>query len=106
MGKISILGTEYELEVNDDACKELNADGLCQFYDKKIKFRSAANMLDPDSSGEAKEMRLKEVIRHEIIHAFFDEAGLPDYSNNEQLVSWLAVQFPKMLQAFKDAGSI
>ena len=106
MKKINILGTEYELAINDSECMKKNADGLCNFYDKKILFRSADNLLEPDSSSETKEIRQQEVKRHEIIHAFFEESGLVDYANNEQLVEWIAVQFPKMLEVFKETNSI
>ena len=54
----------------------------------------------------AKDIRHKEVLRHEIIHAFFDEAGLNDYSNNEQLVEWIAFQFPKMFRTFVEADCL
>ena len=106
MKKINILGTEYEFAINDNECREMNADGLCKFYDKKILFRSAENMLEPDCSSETKEIRQQEVKRHEIIHAFFAESGLFDYSDNEQLVNWIAIQFPKMLEVFKETNSI
>lgn len=106
MKKINILGTEYELAINDNECVARNADGLCNFYDKKILFRSADNMLEPDCSSETKEIRQQEVKRHEIIHAFFEESGLADYANNEQLVEWIAIQFPKMLEVFKETNSI
>ena len=49
---------------------------------------------------EDKMKRYREVMRHEIIHAFFSEAGLDDYSDNEQLVNWLAIQIPKMNDVF------
>jgi len=106
MKKINILGTEYEVEINDKECMDMNADGLCKFYDKKIILRNPENMLEPDCSIEIKQSRSQEVKRHEIIHAFFAEAGLMDYSDNEQLVNWIAIQFPKLQKAFEDAGCI
>ena len=102
MQKLNILGTEYRVVINDDECMESNADGLCKFYEKEIVLRSPENMLEPDCSNETKEIRMKEVKRHEIIHAFFAESGLFDYSDNEQLVQWLAIQFPKMLKTFME----
>lgn len=35
-----------------------------------------------------------------MIHAFFDESGLESYSDNEELVDWLAVQIPKINDVF------
>lgn len=104
--KINILGTEYLAIVDNDECMEMNADGLCKFYDKKLVVRSLEKMLGNDDSEEAKRIRMQEVVRHEIIHAFFAEAGLFDYSDNEQLVNWIAIQFPKMLKAFQETNSI
>ena len=36
----------------------------------------------------------------------FYEAGLEDYSDNEQLVDWIAKQFPKLEKAFKEADCL
>lgn len=103
---INILGTEYVARTDDDACMEMNADGLCKFYDKQIVVRSLEKMLGTDDSEDIKRIRMQEVVRHEIIHAFFTESGLDCYSDNEQLVSWIAVQFPKMLKVFRETNSI
>lgn len=99
--KINILGTEYSIVV-DNSIVKLGIDGLCKEYDKEICIRSVGTMLCDDDSTETKLRRYKEVLRHEITHAFFCEAGLEQYSDNEQLVDWIAKQFPKMLQAFKE----
>lgn len=104
--KVNVLGTDYAVKVDSDYLKENNLDGICKPYDKEIVIREDADFLCSDDKAETKELRKKEVIRHELIHAFFDESGLDDYSNNEQLVSWLASQFPKLLQAFKDVNAI
>lgn len=42
------------------------------------------------------------MLRHELIHAFFCEAGLDDYSSNEQLVDWIAIQSPKIFKIFQE----
>lgn len=99
-----ILGTEYELIRNDETLKEINADGECRGYSKVIRIRPLNDMLFGDASDEEKEKRYKEVLRHEIVHAFFNECGLDDYCNNEELVDWIAIQFPKMLKVFQEIG--
>lgn len=48
-----------------------------------------------------KRERRKEVIRHELVHAFFHESGLEQYSDDEVLVAWIAQQFPKIDCAVK-----
>ena len=103
---VNILGTEYHIVVNTPMCQSLNADGICKVYDKLIVMRECSKLLDADDSYETKEQRFNEVMRHEIIHAFFDESGLEEYSNDEQLVCWLAKQFPKMLKVFEDTSCI
>lgn len=98
------MGTEYELIRNDKSLKEIGADGECRSYSKIIRIRPVKDMLSGDSSDKEKEDRYNEVLRHEVIHAFFHECGLDDYCGNEELVDWLAVQFPKMLKVFQELG--
>lgn len=99
--KVDILGTPYDFVVDDSNYLEShNADGVMFFYQKNIRIRAFDELLGPDDPPEAKEARVKEVVRHEIIHAFFHESGLYQYGDDEQLVTWLAIQFPKMLAAF------
>ena len=62
------------------------------------------DMLDKFAREYEKNMRYREVLRHELIHAFFSIAGLDGYSNDETLVDWLAVMYPRMTSAFKKAG--
>ena len=96
---ISILGQEYEVNT---ACDELNKtakDGLCYEYDKRIEVRPSEFMLNDADSKELKEKRYEEVVRHELVHAFFSESGLDNYSMDETLVNWLAMQIPKINKA-------
>lgn len=39
---------------------------------------------------------LDRLIRHELIHGYFDECNLPCYSNDEVLVNWLAYAIPEI----------
>lgn len=103
--KATILGTEYNIIVDDSIILN-NVDGMCKSYDKEIVIRSADKMLSSDDSIETKAKRFREVLRHEIIHAFLDESGLDDYSNNEQLVQWIASQFPKIQKVFTELNCI
>ncbi|MFD1464645.1 hypothetical protein ACFQ4L_00875 [Lapidilactobacillus mulanensis] len=43
--------------------------------------------------------------RHELIHAFLCESGLAensDWAQNEEVVDWIARQFPKLFETFKN----
>lgn len=62
---------------------------------------------DPQAKANLEEYK-KTVIRHEIIHAFLYESGLEgntgkckNWSQNEEMVDWIAIQFPKILKVFK-----
>ena len=62
---------------------------------------------DPQAKANLEEYK-KVVIRHEIIHAFLYESGLEgntnkckNWSQNEEMVDWIAIQFPKILKVFK-----
>lgn len=104
--KVNILGTEYTI-VPEPKLIEMQADGVCKRYDKEISVRDAKDMLDDIDTDEAKRARLNEVFRHEIIHAYFAEAGLMDvYGADEQLVDWIAIQFPKMLKSFQECDCL
>jgi len=104
--KISVLGTEYTFRIatkkEDKELKKLN--GYCVTSGEKlivVEDRPGSN----DVSGV-----LKRTSRHEIIHAFLFESGLdneaPWSDAEEQLVDWMAIQFPKMVKAMEEAGAL
>ena len=52
---------------------------------------------------------MKKQLRHEIVHAFLSESGLQSnlehnqrFGHEETMVDWIAIQFPKMLEVFKE----
>lgn len=105
--KIDVLGTPYEIIVDkSDYLQGINADGVDKNYSKTILVRDLDDYLDSDATTDEKEARRKETLRHEITHAFFSESGFRGYYNDEILIDWLSVQFPKMLDAFIAAGAI
>jgi hypothetical protein len=105
--KINILGTEYKFEPSEarEDMRLTYNDGYCDFYTKTIRHENNYNENRPDSIGDYNELK-NQVKRHEIVHAFFFESGLANYADNEQLVEWIALQFPKMLKAFREVGAI
>ena len=84
--KLNILGEEYSvLTYDNENFPKQGYDGLCNTLKKEICLR------------EKNDSRIqKEVLRHEIIHAFLHESGLTEYENDELLVEWIAMQFPKL----------
>lgn len=108
--KINVLGTEYILEESNQLvdCYLEGRDGYC---DTSIKKCVVDEMIPTGEPGEKKNLQVykKAVTRHEIIHAFLFESGLEncsEWARNEEMVDWIATQFPKMLKAFKEAGCL
>lgn len=96
---VDILGTKYTVTRNTSAIEGMGADGICQAYHRKIIYRDLKDFLNDTNSVSAKKLRRDEVIRHEVIHAFFAESGLSRYGNDEGLVDWIAKQMPKINEA-------
>ena len=109
---LNILGTEWKLRVckSTDEPGLKNADGLTDRSSKTMYVRGDQDGVDNPLENYAAYQ--KEVKRHEIIHAFMYESGLgnetyhPEYGHDEQQVSWMALQFPKLLKIFEQADAI
>lgn len=98
---MNIMGTDYIL-LHDESLPN-DRDGECNKYEKVIRVLPKSKMgSDHETTSQlSKELYYKNVLRHEIIHAFFFESGLDTYCNNEELVDWLAIQVPKMIDVFE-----
>ena len=86
--------TIYLCEVNEIGN---DTDGLCAPYEKKILLRYKKDLLTQDSEEIAKTERYKEVIRHELVHAFLHESGVDTATcgNNEEfLATWISRMMP------------
>ncbi len=107
-----ILGTEYE--INQQTLEENKAfedcDGYCDPSVKKIFYRKYENQ--PDSFDYlCRDDMQKKTLRHEIVHAFMYESGLwrnagvpGAWSMNEEMVDWIAIQFPKIAAVYEQLG--
>ena len=111
--KVNILGTEYEIlaKSNEEEPYLKECDGFCDRSRKEIVI--ADLQPDPDTYRVDLKWYRKKVLRHEIIHAFLSESGLEENSHstdawarNEEMVDWFAMQFPKLLKAFKEVDCI
>jgi hypothetical protein len=114
---VKILGTKYTLRrVNfgEDAFMErMKFGGYCDATAKEIVVLNLKTI--PDFANDPKEViarKERETLRHEIIHAFFNESGLQwnslpveqAWAKNEEMVDWIAIQFPKILKVYKELG--
>lgn len=108
--KINVLGTEYTIRVlsaTEDKFLD-KCDGYCDKTTKQIvvKAKDDTNQLDNY------DVYLKKIKRHEIIHAFLFESGLhenfkhDEWGHDETTIDWFAIQFPKLLAAFKAADCL
>jgi hypothetical protein len=105
--KISILGQDYdyqEIAAKDDV-KMNGLDGYCDGYGKIIRVNNDFNLNDQTNICDLEGYK-RQVGRHEIVHAFFEESGLEEYKHNELLVDWIAKQFPKLTKAFQQVGAL
>lgn len=117
--KINVLGMEYRIEthkVSEDSYLEENKlAGYCGEEEKLIVVADMSEEKYFTGMGEkAQEAYWKKTLRHEIMHAFFNESGLSDSSNqyggawakNEEMVDWFAIQSPKIFKVYLELGII
>ena len=111
---INVLGTEYKVIINsyDENAyfKKNDCDGYCDSVNYEIVLCDMKT--HPSLENESREYCDKiqrGILRHELVHAFFNESGLQDsaevytsaWTKNEEMVDWIAIQFPKILKAFQ-----
>ena len=117
--KVNVLGTEYTVTTKkydeDEAFERLKIVGYCDGLTKQIVLCDMNTCKgwehEPPETIEASR---KETLRHEIVHAFFNESGLASSSSevegpwakNEEMVDWIAIQGPKIYSAWKEAGAL
>lgn len=109
MKKVNVLGTEYAVIISNEGNDEklVGKDGYC---DTSIK-ECVIDEMNDTSINARKNLKeyQKSVIRHELIHAFLFESGLDvcsEWAKNEEMVDYFAIQFPKLLQAFKEVDAL
>ena len=107
--KVNILGTEYEIILDVEEKDYPKLKGLSGYTDFSIKKIIIRKLIEDEASLEDLKYYQREVLRHEIVHAFLYESGLDsnsDFARNEELIDWIAIQFEKMLKVFIDVGAI
>lgn len=108
----SILGTKYDIFMDvskrDDPELAL-CDGYCDYSVKRIVVcnNEDSDLCDYDE-------HKKNSLRHELVHAYLFESGIganvvwdvPGQTHPEHFVEWLAMQFPKLAETFKEVGAM
>lgn len=104
---VNVLGTNYTIKkMNMVEEPELEkCDGYCDHTTKTIVI---SDIQERPGSVEDLDAYMQSVIRHELVHAFLFESGLgaESWGINEEIVDWIAYQFPKMYEAFKGIDAI
>lgn len=105
---IDILGTPYNIKFETDSenskLSALDANGIAELYSKELIIRTGYED-DPKCFKNITDFREK-VIMHEVFHAIFHECGLDCYGDDETLVNFLAVQYPKIERIMDSARKI
>ena len=111
-GRVSILGSAYNILIieEDDYRYSRDADGWC---DPQVKEILLFNYRQSKESVKDLVDYQRKVLRHEIVHAFLYESGLWQnsyrskcWAKNEEMIDWMAIQMPKIYEAFKEAGAV
>ena len=109
--KVNILGSEWSVKFeNEEAYPNLtNVDGYTDLSIREIvvdDMKASQGQIGVKADLESYQ---KQVVRHEIIHAFLLESGLDSNSNsadswavNEEMVDWFAIQSPKIFKVFSE----
>lgn len=100
---VKVMGADYKIKESD---KLEGLDGETDFYSHTIEIRSTEDMLEENCERWKKELRKKEVLRHELIHAMFERCGLSMYAHDEILVEWIAQKFEELLGLFGNCGAL
>lgn len=116
---VNILGTDYEIIKKrydeDPEFKSRSIDGYCDALMHQIVLCDLTTYPGWENESSVRVILAeKQTKRHEIVHAFFNESGLQEstfkvdgaWARNEEMVDWLALQGPKIYDAWRAAGAI
>ena len=116
---INVLGTEYEVVFKnyDELAifEDKEWEAYCDSISKKIVIGNIKTFPGYEKETEDYCRKCeKETLRHEIIHAFLNESGLESctlklsggWAKNEEMVDWIALQFPKIMAAMTAASCL
>ena len=116
---VNVLGTKYLIRRvdsgEDEYMEKMHFGGYCDGDTKEIVVLNLKSI--PDWANEKSEkisVMEKCTLRHEIVHAFLNESGLEwntfsaekAWAKNEEMVDWIALQGPKIVEAWQKVGAM
>lgn len=116
---VSVKGAWYAIKKkayqDDPAFEKEGLSGYCDPMLREIVLLATAT--HPKLKDEIEAFRQeveKETLRHELVHAFLNECGLQNsthafdgpWSQNEEMVDWVAIVGPDLLRAWQEAGAL
>ena len=116
--KLNVLGTVYTVSLNVDPAKDDGLEDRFGYCNSTAREIVVADLLKIDEWMDEpaciREAQTRNTLRHEIIHAFLYESGLwanstqdvGPWAMNEEMIDWLAIQWPKIQDVFVQAGAI
>lgn len=112
---VNVLGTKYEIVRVPAEEMPPNTGGFCDPDLKRIEILKLETVEAwKDETEEKRVVREKNFLRHEIVHAFFNESGIRDNSAhfelpwaiNEEMVDWFANQGEKIYKAWEEVDAL
>lgn len=118
--KVNVLGADYLIFLknfqDDEAFEKKSIDGYCDGFAKKIVVCDLTTKEDWKREEKATiDVCQKQILRHEIVHAFLNESGLQanarsnndiSWAYNEEMVDWIALQGLKIYKAWESVDAI
>ena len=114
---VEIMGVPWRIQVKKDKedpyFEKTGSDGYCSAPEKIL---CVIDYFDyepvKDETDLYKTESMKDILRHEIVHAFLYESGLGNdsfvyrspWARNEEMVDWFARQGTKIFRAWQEAG--
>ena len=106
---VDVLGIPYSINITPEADdpKLETMDGYTDPSIKRIVISDVHRRPDDPENVQNQDWFQRNIIRHELIHAFVVESGCQDALwHSEDMVRWLAYMFPRLVDAFKESKAM
>lgn len=105
MKKVNVLGTEYTVRETSDDMRFSDCNAYFDWSEKECVINSMEREQHDVMSLQNIDEYKKKLVRHELLHAFCYESGLGccSWADNEEIIDFLAIQFCKIADIFKQA---